>query len=153
MTFNVQDSHAIYIRCEDDPWLTLDPESGTEIKLCRLTPFNGEIVCLMRVPAGQTLAKHYHAGTVVVYTVEGNWSYGEGWNAGPGDVIYETSGSTHAPTMTGTGPTTIFAIIQGGFEFVDGQGAMNSRCTWKELNDLYLAHCSKHGIRPRDLTA
>lgn len=153
MIATTHDSHASYIRCEGDPWLTLDPESGAQIKLCRLTPSSGEIVCLIRVPAGQTLAKHYHAGTVAVYTVEGSWSYGEGWNAGPGDVVYEPAGSTHAPTMTGSGPTTIFAIIQGGFEFVDEEGAIIARCTWKNLNDIYLEHCNTHDIQPRDLTA
>ncbi|SFB01183.1 ChrR Cupin-like domain-containing protein [Collimonas sp. OK607] len=148
-----QDSYATYIRCDDDPWLLLDSTSGAEIKLCRLTPSTGEIVCLIRVPAGQTLAKHYHAGTVVVYTIDGTWSYNEGWNASPGDVVYEPAGSTHAPTMTGTGPTTIFAIIQGGFEFVDEQDQITARCTWKNLNDIYVDHCQKNDLKMRDLTA
>ncbi|KJC48817.1 hypothetical protein UP09_08610 [Bradyrhizobium sp. LTSP885] len=141
------------MRSADDPWLLLDPESGAEIKVCRLTPSTGEIVCLIRVPAGQTLAKHYHSGTVAVYTIEGSWSYGEGWIADAGDVVYEPAGSTHAPTMTGKGPTTIFAIIQGAFEFVDDAGQILARCTWKALNDVYIEHCKKHGLKMRDLTA
>ena len=142
----IGDTVASFIRSADDPWLAWEPVSGAEIKICRLEPSTGEIVCFIRVPAGKTVAKHYHAGTVQLYTIAGKWTYGEGWEAEPGDVVYETAGSTHAPTMIGNKPTILFAVIQGGFEFVDDANRLISRCTWKDLKNLYIEHCAKNGL-------
>lgn len=146
------ESFANHVRSAADPWLMWDEASGSEIKLCKLNPSTGEILCFIRVPPGQTLAKHFHPGTVVVYTVQGCWTYGEGWTAEPGDVIFENAGSTHAPTTVGDTPTIIFAVVQGSFEFVDDAGQRIGYDNWQTLHQKYDDHCANHGLRRRDLT-
>ena len=42
-----------------------------DLKICKLNLTNGEMIVLIKTPPGQTLAKHFHPGTVVVYVVQG----------------------------------------------------------------------------------
>lgn len=59
------------------------------------------------------MTKHFHPGTVIVYTLQGSWNLGEGCTAGAGDSVFETAGSTHAPTGLGDEDAIVFAVIEG----------------------------------------
>ena len=154
MSNDAYESLAHYIPDEGNVWVPWDEVSGSEIKLCKLNPSTGEMVVFIKTPPGKTLSKHFHPGTVIVYTVQGRWTYNEGWVAGPGDVIYEAAGSTHAPSMLDpTTPTIVFAVIQGSLEFVDDDGKRVAYDNWQTLLKLYHDHCAKVGVKPRDLTS
>lgn len=146
-------STASFIPEEGNVWVPWDEASGTEIKLVKLNPITGEMLVFIKLLPGQTLTKHFHPGTVVVYTMQGSWSYGEGWIASAGDCVYETAGSTHAPTSMSDEPTIIFAVIQGALKFVDDEGNEVGYDNWQTLLKLYHDHCAKIGIEPRDLTS
>jgi 2,4'-dihydroxyacetophenone dioxygenase len=147
---NFVESFPSYIPDEGNPWIPWDEPSKTDIKIVKLNPSNGEMTVFMRTPPGGTLTKHFHPGTVHVYVVQGEWTYGEGWVAKPGDVVVESAGSTHAPTMVGSEPTIIFAIIQGALMFVDDEGNTIGYENWQTLLKLYLDYCDANGIAPRD---
>ena len=94
MSNNLYKSTAHYIPDEGNVWVPWDEASGSEIKLCKLNPNTGEMVVMIKTPPGKTLTKHFHPGTVACYTIQGHWTYNEGWIAGLGNVVYEPAGST-----------------------------------------------------------
>jgi hypothetical protein len=70
---------------------------------------------------------HFHPGTVVVYTVEGAWTYDQGWVSEAGDVVFEVAGSTHSTRMVGKEDTIVFCthyfyagLVHDGSEFGSG---------------------------------
>ena len=147
------ESFASYVPDEGNVWVPWDEASGSDLKICKLNPSTGEMIVFIRTPPNRTLSKHFHPGTVVVYVVQGQWTYNEGWVAGPGDVVVEAAGSTHAPTMMdGKDSTIVFAVIQGSLEFVDDDGNRIAYDNWQTLLKLYHEHCAKIGVTPRDLT-
>jgi hypothetical protein len=123
------------------------------VKYLKLDPIRGETIFLMKVPAGTQLPRHHHSGTVIVYTIEGQWKYKEhDWTAGPGSVVYETAATSHTPEALG-GDVQVLNIVLGDLLFTDDQGRVRAIENWKTGLDRYLAHCKEHGIAPRDLTA
>jgi 2,4'-dihydroxyacetophenone dioxygenase len=154
MSNNLYKSTAHYIPDEGNVWVPWDEASGSEIKLCKLNPSTGEMVVMIKTPPGKTLTKHFHPGTVALYTIQGHWTYNEGWIAGLGDVVYVPAGSTHAPAMMDpTTPTIVFGVVQGSFEFVDSDGKRVAYDNWQTLLQLYLDHCAKIGVKPRDVAS
>ena len=73
------ESLASYVPDEGNVWVPWDEASGSDIKLCKLNPSTGEMIVFIRTPPNKTLTKHFHPGTVVVYVVQGQWTYNEGW--------------------------------------------------------------------------
>lgn len=63
---------------KDLPWVPW--AEGHFIKLIKLNPITGQIILFIRSNPGAALQMHFHPGTVVVYTVQGAWTYDEGWN-------------------------------------------------------------------------
>jgi 2,4'-dihydroxyacetophenone dioxygenase len=79
---------------KDLPWVPW--AEGHFIKLIKLNPITGQIILFIRSVPGAALQMHFHPGTVVVYTVQGAWTYDEGWVSEAGDVVFEVAGSTHS---------------------------------------------------------
>src|SRR3984893_6238559 len=75
---------ASYINTKELPWFEWFP--GHYLKLCKLNPITGQIITFIRSVTGVSLDVHFHPGTVVVYTIQGAWTYDEGWVAEAGDV-------------------------------------------------------------------
>jgi hypothetical protein len=74
MSNNLYKSTAHYIPDEGNVWVPWDEASGSEIKLCKLNPSTGEMVVMIKTPPGKTLTKHFHPGTVALYTIQGHWT-------------------------------------------------------------------------------
>jgi len=51
-----------------------------------LNPITGQIILFIRSHPGAALQMHFHPGTIVVYTVQGAWTYDEGWVSEAGDA-------------------------------------------------------------------
>ncbi|MDQ0191514.1 2,4'-dihydroxyacetophenone dioxygenase family protein [Alicyclobacillus cycloheptanicus] len=141
---------ASYVDSERMPWFEWVP--GHWLKLCKLNPISGQMVLFIKSRPGTALPVHFHSGTVIVYTVQGEWTYDEGWVAKPGDVIYELSGSTHSPRMVGKEDTIVFAIIEGSLEFRDDDGNKLDMDNWQTMLKRYHDFCSANGIEPVDIT-
>ncbi|SAK85794.1 cupin [Caballeronia calidae] len=144
---------------ESLPWVPFTPYSDDVLlKYFKLDPIRGEIIVLMKAPKTMQLPKHHHSGTVVVYTLEGQWKYKEhDWIAGPGSVVFETAASCHTPEVVSTaeegGYMLTLVSVMGDLVFVDENDKVMAIENWKTAMQRYLAYCEKHDIAPRDLTA
>jgi len=141
---------ASHIDSESLPWFEWYP--GHYLKLVKLNPATGQIITFIRSVPNVSLNVHFHPGTVIVYTVQGAWTYDEGWIARAGDVVFETAGSTHSPRMCGDVETIVFAVIEGALCFCDDDGAIVDYENWQTLLARYHRYCEEHGIEPVDIT-
>lgn len=138
------------------PWVPFVPYSNDVfLKYFKLDPIRGEIIVLMKVPAGMELPRHHHSGTVIVYTIAGRWKYKEhDWIAGPGSVVYGTSASTHTPeAVSKEGHVLALSIVVGDLVLLGEDGQVLAIENWKTSLRRYLTFCERAGIAPRDLTA
>jgi hypothetical protein len=55
--------------------------------------------------------------------------------------------------MDPTAPTIVLGMVQGSFEFVDSDGKRVAYDNWQTLLKLYLDHCAKIGVKPRDVAS
>lgn len=56
---------------DDTPWVPFAPYSDEVfVKYFKIDPVRGEIVALLKMPAGAEMPRHHHTGTVIVYTVQ-----------------------------------------------------------------------------------
>ena len=141
---------ASHIKPSELPWVPWAP--GHFIKLIKLNPVTGQIVLFIRSQLGAALQVHFHPGTVVVYTVQGAWTYDEGWVSEAGDVVFEVAGSTHSPRMVGKEDTIVFAVIEGALDFVNEAGHTIATENWQTFLKRYHDHCDAQGLVPVDLT-
>src|SRR5450432_1951622 len=103
------------------PWIPFTPYSDVvQVKYFKIDPVRGEFIALLKVPAGMSLPKHHHSGTVIVYTVSGSWKYMEhDWIARKGSIVYETAGTAHTPTaMPDDDDVITVNITQGELAFL-----------------------------------
>jgi 2,4'-dihydroxyacetophenone dioxygenase len=140
---------------DETPWMPFAPYSNDVfIKYFKIDPVRGETITLLKAPAGATMPKHHHTGTVVVYTVQGEWKYKEhDWVARAGGVVYETASSAHTPQVVSTeGEIITFNIVVGELLYLDEQDNIIAVENWKTSMKRYLDYCSANGIVPRDLS-
>jgi 2,4'-dihydroxyacetophenone dioxygenase len=142
---------ASYINTKELPWFEWFP--GHYLKLCKLNPITGQIITFIRSVTGVSLGVHFHPGTVVVYTIQGAWTYDEGWVAEARDDVFEVAGSTHCPRMCGKEETIVLAIIEGALEFRDAQGKVTFVENWQTILKRYQDFCAKEGIAVVDITS
>jgi quercetin dioxygenase-like cupin family protein len=138
------------------PWVPFAPYAeDVFLKYFKLDPIRGEVIVLMKAPAGKQLPKHHHSGTVIAYTIEGRWKYAEhDWIATPGSIVFETAASSHTPQAIGTeGEIVVLNIVVGDLVFMDENDRVLAIENWKTGLQRYLAYCEGAGIEPRDLTA
>jgi quercetin dioxygenase-like cupin family protein len=141
---------------DDTPWMPFAPYSNDVlIKYFKIDPVRGEIVALLKVPAGVEMPRHHHTGTVIVYTLQGSWRYKEhDWTARTGSVVYETASTRHTPQATAGGEDVItFNIVAGELLYLDEQDNIIAVENWKTSMDRYLAYCQANDLRPMDLSA
>ena len=143
---------AALVRAADLPWFPFAGE-GIQVKLCRVCLATGEMVLLMRAAPGAGLGLHYHHGVFTAYTIAGHWRHRDGeWVAGPGDVVVEPAGATHAFEAVGETPAEAFVHICGAIEFRDDAGRTLRVESAETLHGRYLAHCALHGLEAIDVT-
>ncbi len=136
------------------PWMPFAPYSDTVmVKYFKLDPIRGEVIAMLKAPAHTVMPRHYHSGTVIVYTLQGEWKYQEhDWVATPGSIVYETASSQHTPQASGS-EVIALNIVSGDLVYLDENDRVVAIENWKTALDRYLAYCKANGIKPRDLTA
>jgi quercetin dioxygenase-like cupin family protein len=137
------------------PWIPFLPYSDQlQLKIIRLNPVNGEWVSLLRVPAGMEMPRHYHSGTVHVYTLSGSWGYKEhDWIAGPGSFVFETAASAHTPVAEPGEDVVTLNIVMGDWNIVDEHDAVLAVENWKSMLKRYDDYCAATGTPPIDITS
>jgi len=141
---------------ESLPWIPFKPYADDVfLKYFKLDPTRGEMIVLMKAPAGKQLPRHQHSGTVIAYTLAGRWKYAEhDWIATPGSVVFETAASSHTPEVVCTeGEVLVLNIIVGDLIFLTPDDEVMAIENWKTALQRYLSHCEQAGIEPRDITA
>ncbi|PPE75315.1 cupin [Solimonas fluminis] len=144
------------IDVESLPWVPFTPYSpDVLLKYIKLDPVRGEMVVLLKAPGGMQMPRHHHTGTVIVYTLSGQWKYREhDWVATPGSVVYETASTEHTPVaMPEGGEVLALNIIVGELVYLDQEDRVIAIENWKTSMQRYLAYCQANGIEPQDLTA
>lgn len=149
---------SVATECIDDaslPWVPMSRSlPNVLLKYLKLDPIRGEMYVLMKAPANGRLPKHHHTGTVVVYTLEGQWKYVEhDWVAGPGSLVFETAASSHTPQALEGDDVLALNIVQGELIYLDENDQIVSKENWKTSMERYLAYCEAHHIEPKDITA
>src|SRR5690606_38518792 len=123
------------INDEDLPWIPFSPYSNDVLlKYIKCDPVRGETITLLKVPAGASLPKHHHSGTVIVYTIKGAWKYIEhDWISREGGVVFETAGTSHTPiALTDCGDEIItLNITQGDLLYFDENDNLCAIENWK----------------------
>lgn len=141
------------------PWVPFTPYADNVLlKYFKFDPIRGEFIVLMKAPMNMQLPKHHHSGTVMVYTIEGQWKYKEhDWIAGPGSLVYETAASMHTPEVVSTGGpeqyVLMLVVVMGDLVFMDKNDKVMAIENWKTGMQRYLAFCESNGIAPKDLSA
>ena len=140
------------------PWVPFTPfAENVLLKYFKLDPIRGEWIVMMKAPLDMQLPRHHHTGTVMVYTIEGQWKYKEhDWVAGPGSLVYETAASTHTFEVVAVGASGyVVTLVQvnGDLLFLDDKDNIVVQENWKTSLQRYLAYCKQHVIEPKDLTA
>ncbi len=143
------------LNADESPWIPYAPYSEeVMIKYFKIDPVRGETVSLLKLPGGSKLSMHHHTGTVIVYTVQGQWKYLEhDWTASAGSVVYETASTRHTPVALSDEAVITFNIVVGELLYLDDSGKVIAMENWRTAMDRYLSHCRKHGIVPRDLSS
>lgn len=145
------------INDEDLPWIPFTPYSNEVfLKYIKCDPVRGETITLLKVPAGASLPKHHHSGTVIVYTIKGAWKYIEhDWISREGGVVFETAGTRHTPiALTEYGDEIItLNITQGDLLYFDENDNLCAIENWKTGVERYLAYCEANGIEAKDITS
>ena len=136
------------------PWHPFTPYSDeVMLKIFHVDPVRGEVIGMLKLPAGMSLATHNHYGRVLVYTVSGSWRYLEhDWISKPGDFVYEVAHAQHTPVAEPGEDVVIFFDLEGALEFLDENGDSVALETSKTFMDRYDSYCAEHGIEPVDLT-
>jgi 2,4'-dihydroxyacetophenone dioxygenase len=144
--------------CLDDnatPWIPMSRnQSGIEIKYFRIDPVRGEFICALKMQPGVSLPAHHHTGTVIVYTLQGEWKYREhDWVARAGSVVFETAASRHSPeTLPDSGVVITFNVVSGELLFLDSEGQLIGTENWRTSAHRYLKFCERNGVASRDLS-
>ncbi|WP_338753058.1 2,4'-dihydroxyacetophenone dioxygenase family protein [Bacillus sp. FJAT-52991] len=139
------------VNTEELPWIPYFGEA--KFKLIKANPVTGQTITLLKVPANMQLPAHFHPGSVIVYTVQGEWRYmEEDWVSKAGDVVYEPAGSTHTPQGLGTEDVITFNIVEGTLDYLGENGEVIARDGWESFLKKYHDHCAAEGIEPVDVT-
>lgn len=149
------DPPAEVIDAESLPWIPFEPHSAdVMVKYFRLDPVLGEIVMLVKAPAGATLPRMHQCGRTMVYTLEGRWKQRENdWIAGPGSVVLGPAASRHTLAVVAADvPVRALVIAVGDLLFLGQRGEVLAIENWKTAHQRYLAYCARSAIVPRDLT-
>ena len=143
------------IDVESLPWMPFAPYSDTIfLKLIKVDPVSGQWITLLKLPPHTELPMHHHAGTVMVWTIAGQWKYIEhDWVAGPGSFVFETAGSRHTPISVGEGEVVTLNIVQGDWNLMSPEGAVLAIENWKSMMERYLHFCKQQGITPVDVSS
>ena len=140
---------------ESLPWMPFTPYSEEiQLKLIKADPIRGETVTLLKVPPKMEMPMHHHSGTVMVWTISGEWKYIEhDWVGTPGSFVFETAGSRHTPVGVSDCEVITLNIVQGDWNIVTPEGAVLAIENWKSMMDRYLNFCKARGIQPIDVSS
>ena len=143
-----------YVDTQQSPWLAFTPYSDEVFfKLLKVEPVSGTFVTLLKAPAGMQLPKHHHCGTVMVYTIKGQWKYLEhDWTAVTGSFVYETAASVHTPVAVGDEEVITLNIQVCDSLYMDDKDTIIAVENWKSAMQRFVDYHRSRGLPVPDVT-
>jgi quercetin dioxygenase-like cupin family protein len=150
---NIEKITTSYVDAEKYPWIPFSPYSDVVfIKVLKVEPVSGTFVTLLKAPAGMQLPKHHHCGTVMVYTVKGQWRYIEhDWTAAPGSFVYETAASVHTPVVVGGDEVITLNVQVGDSLYMDDKDNIIAVENWKSVAKRHIDFHKARGLAVPDV--
>ena len=110
-----------HLNHHDLPWV--DQGYGIEMKMLRVCDASGQWIILNRFPPGTQLPAHRHSGSVIAYTLKGQWGYLESdFTSRAGSVVFEPANTSHTLKVADDEQAEVFFVIQGSLVHLDEQG-------------------------------
>ncbi len=104
---------------------------------------------LMRLEPGSAVSLHRHTGDVHALTLSGTRRIlGSDEIVGPGDYVYEASGTVDSWEACGDEPCVIHIKVTGAVEYLDSSGGVIETVDSGTQRATYLAWCREHGVEP-----
>ena len=155
MPMHYENIDTALIDAEALPWHPFLPYADNVfIKVLKVDPVRGEWITLLKAPADVALPKHHHSGTVMVYTISGEWRYLEhDWVAGPGSFVFETAASQHTPVGVGKDEIVTLNIVVGDWSLLGPDNQVLAIENWKSVVKRYLDYCERTDTQPVDVTS
>jgi len=137
-------------------WIPFAP--GAWFQPCQFTLSSGGFIVILKAAPGAQIPAHYHATSVVGYTLRGTWHYLEhDWVAKPGTFIYEPAGEAHTLVVdaAATEPIMVLFVVTGGFIYIDNakDGKMVAYDDGFTILEIAREHYKKVGLDPALLDA
>src|SRR5262249_48032056 len=142
-----------YLAGDRSPWHPFTPYSNDVlIKLLHVDYASGQVTFLLKAPGGKGLGTHVHHGPVVVFTIEGQWTYPEhDWVAGPGDFIQELADSKHTFVTLPGDDVVLFITLQGALQWLSDTGETIAIETLHSWVSRYESYCQQQELEIVDL--
>lgn len=141
---------AIHRAEADLPFVDI-PGTG-QLQLLQVDLAQGVWVVRNRFPAGVTIPRHKHTGSVYAFTRSGSWHYLESPEAvnRAGSYLFEPAGSVHTlhvPESNGDEITDVWFTIFGANLNLDDNGNVEVVVDAHAILELYRIFCAQeHGI-------
>lgn len=138
------DAATLHVGIADLPWM--EAGDGSAIQPVHIDLNQGIWISNTRLPAGYTVAKHFHTGQVYAVTHQGRWFYAETPEAvsSPGSYLYEPAGSVHTLTTPADqeGDTIVWFAVHGANVNLDDEGKITSVLDARSVLELYRGYCA-----------
>jgi quercetin dioxygenase-like cupin family protein len=118
---------------DDIPWIDVGI-GGNRLKVLRVSAETQQYTILIKAPAGQVNARHFHSGPADFYIIEGQIDYRAG-TMKKGEWVYEPAGSLHEATSHPV-DTLYLANVYGPVVFLKDDDSIDFIQDWKTIKDL-----------------
>jgi 2,4'-dihydroxyacetophenone dioxygenase len=104
---------------------------------------------LMRLEPGAVVSLHRHTGDVHAYNLSGTRQIlGTGELVGPGDFVYEPTGTIDSWQAIGDTTCIVHIKVVGAVEYLDADDNVTGRADSASQLASYLAWCTRQGVEP-----
>ena len=129
------------------PWIPTRP--GKSFRPLRIAADGWSEV--MRLEPGSTVALHRHSGEVHAFNLAGTREIlGTGERVGPGNYVYEPTGTVDGWGAVGDEPCVVHIKVAGVIEYLGEDGQVTQTVSAATQREVYLAWCGEHGVRPAE---
>lgn len=130
---------------DDMPWIDTGP--GESFRPLRFE--EDGFSELIRLEPGKVVSRHRHTGDTHIFNLEGSRELIEtGEIAGPGDYVYEPSGTIDSFRAIGDVPCIVHVKVVGVVEYLDQDDQVAAVVDSASERAAYIAGCERQGIDP-----
>jgi quercetin dioxygenase-like cupin family protein len=130
---------------KDAIWIPTEP--GIENRFLMFDLNRNSFAVVVRCQPGSLIARHYHMGPVLGYSLQGKWKYHEyDWIAAPGTCIYEPPGEAHTLQILGDEVMMSMFHVMGPHIQLDENDRQVGYVEAFNLLEYSRNYCAEHGM-------